>query len=110
MKTLKFEGCSDDTFEEYGITGTSVDNCASCKPIQCLIRSGDESMLVVGMYNDAHHIGGCWVIGISMEDEGKGLPTWATRFTAGGYSPILEVDVPDDFALAWFDNGEEVQG
>lgn len=40
MKTLKFEGYSDDTFGEYGVTNQDVDNCATMEPIQCVIDCG----------------------------------------------------------------------
>ena len=64
MKTLRFQGYSDDTFGEYGVTNQDVDNCGSCKPIQCLITAGTASLLVVGHYTASHINGGCWVIGI----------------------------------------------
>ncbi len=37
MRKLRFEGYSDDTFGEYGLTGDDVDNCASLEPIQCIV-------------------------------------------------------------------------
>ena len=43
MKTLRFQGYSDDTFGEYGVTNQDVDNCGSCKPIQCLITVSGNS-------------------------------------------------------------------
>lgn len=110
MKTLKFQGQSDDTFGEYGITGQDADNCASCKPIQCLIKSGEGSLLVVGQYSNSHINEGCWVIGISMEAEDKRLPDWPIRIVNGdcGYSPVLEIDVPDEFELEWFNNARNI--
>lgn len=37
---LKFEGYSDDTFGEYGVTGEDVDDCGSMEPIQCIVNAG----------------------------------------------------------------------
>lgn len=108
MKTLKFEGHSDDTFGEYAVTHEDIDNCASLKPIQCLITSSDGAMLIVGQYS-SNHISDCWVIGISMANDKTPLPEWPIRFktAASGYSPVLEVDVPDDFGLTWYSDGRE---
>lgn len=38
MQELKFFGCSDDTFCEYGITGQDVDNCASVNDHRLILR------------------------------------------------------------------------
>ena len=109
MKTLKFAGYSDDTFGEYGVTNDDYDNCASGKPIQCLIKSGDDSLVVVGQYAETA-LEACWVIGITMEEDGKSIPNWDIRMkTAHAYSPMLEIDVPDDFSLTWYDNGAEIK-
>ncbi|WP_367942368.1 hypothetical protein, partial [Enterocloster citroniae] len=64
----------------------------------------------VGQYAQSHIMGGCWVIGVSMYDEGRGIPKWPVRVSAGDctYSPTLEVDVPDDFELTWYSNGMQV--
>ena len=110
MKTLKFEGYSDDTFGEYGVTHNDCDNCASLEPIQCLVKSGDESLVVVGQYAKTA-LDACWVIGVTMEAENKDIPEWDMRVKTAKnkYSPILEIDVPDDFSLQWFNNGEAVE-
>ncbi len=110
MKTLKFEGSSDDTFGEYGITDEGVDNCGSGKPIQCLIEAEGEKLLVVGQYCDYLIGAGCWVVGASMYDEDNKMPSWPIRLHSGDcpYSPVLEVDVPDSFALTWYSNGREI--
>lgn len=125
MKTLKFEGYSDDTFGECGVTVEDIDNCGSgkliqcliedidnCgsgKPIQCLISAGSESLLIIGQYS-VSHLSGCWTIGISMEAEGKAIPNWNIRFKTGDipYSPVVEIDVPDNFTFKWFDNRQEI--
>lgn len=106
MKTLKFKGYGDDTFGEYNITGTDVDNCASCKPIQCVITADGRAVVVTGQYDRFNN--GCWDIGISLLYEDKPLPDWAMRIGFEGYSTVLEIDVPDDFTLDWFNDGEEV--
>ena len=110
-KTLKFEGYSDDTFGEYGVTNEDVDNCASLNPIQCLIEAEGEKLLVVGQYAKGHINGSCWVIGVSRVDEGTPLPNWPIRLVNGEcpYSPTLEIDVPSDFALTWFSNQKKVK-
>jgi hypothetical protein len=48
MKTLKFRGYSDDTFEEFGVTNDSIDNCGSGNPIQCVINASDTALIVTG--------------------------------------------------------------
>ena len=36
MRKLRFEGYSDDTFGEYGLTGDDVENCdCSTNPMYC---------------------------------------------------------------------------
>ena len=112
MKTLKFEGYSDDTFGEYGWFDEDIDNCASMKPIQCLITSSEGRLLVVGQYAKTHISGaGCWVIGVSMADEDVPIPDWPVRIKSAecGYSPRLEIDVPDDVAITFYNNGMMVE-
>lgn len=108
MKTLKFQGYSDDTFGEYGVTNDDCDNCANGKPIHCLITADDGAMFVTGLYS-VNPIGGVWTIGISQLDEDVKIPAWPIRFTTSdtGYSPVLEIDVPDGFSLKWFIGDEE---
>lgn len=108
MKELKFHGYSDDTFGEYGITNEDVDNCASMKPIQCIIRSGTDGLIVTGQYSRNNN--GCWDIGIGQLNEDVPLPNWNMRFVADGYSTILYIEVPDDAALEWYNNMERVKG
>lgn len=116
---ISFEGHSDDTFGWFISSGgrrdpsapreDDHDNAATGKPI--VFRVADRSghgLFVWGLYSPAHApraTPGCWVIGIQQLDEGRPLPswpmTWATaechnRTSAFGYSPILEIDAPDD--------------
>lgn len=107
MKILKFYGYSDDTFGEYNVTNTDVDNCSSEKPIWCVIKSGGEALVVIGQYNRFHN--GCWDIGIGQAYEGKSIPDWKMTFSSDDYSTVLEIEVPDDFRLVWYDNGVEVK-
>ena len=107
MKTLKFNGYSDDIFGEYHISDVEVDNCASGKPIQCKISSSEGELIVVGQYN--RNKNGCWDVGISQVDEGVSIPCWPVRFSGEGYSAVLEIDVPDDAVLTFYNNMTEVE-
>lgn len=107
MKTLWFEGSSDDTF---GLTrcgdDTSrcddYDNCASGKPIEWRVWSPetDDSLIVTGQYAPGTSEG--WLIGIApaphVDGEEHNIPTWPIRFERGGreYSPRLVIEAPDD--------------
>jgi hypothetical protein len=91
VKTLRFEGHSDDTFGEYGVTMDDHDNCANGTPIAFLVSAGNDRLSVVGKYN------GCWLIGTQLVMEGDALPSWPMRFEAEhDYSHALVIDVPDD--------------
>lgn len=109
MKTLVFEGYSDDTFGEFECFNITIDNCGTNEPIQCRITSSEGELLVVGQYGDSH-ISPCWVIGISMVDEDVPIPNWNIRYlpVEHGYSPILEIDVPDDASLVFYSNGKKI--
>ena len=106
MKLLKFYGYSDDTFGEYAVTNEDVDNCANGTPIQCRLDSSKGSMFVIGQY--ARNNNPCWDIAIGQADEDVPIPHWPMQFTAEGYSTVLEIGVPDDTTLTWFNNMEEV--
>jgi hypothetical protein len=108
MKTLKFMGYSDDTFGEYGVTNEEIDNCGSCKPIQCVINAGDTALIVTGQYSRFGT--GTWDIGISLFVEEYNLPDWAIRTSFEDYTTVLEIDVPDDFELTWYNDGERMEG
>ena len=90
MKLLKFYGYSDDTFGEYAATN----------------YSSKGSMFVIGQY--ARNNNPCWDIAIGQADEDVPIPHWPMQFTAEGYSTVLEIVVPDDTTLTWFNNMEEV--
>ena len=107
MKTLRFQGFSDDTFGEYNETNDDVDNCADGTPIQCVIESTEGKLVVVGHY-ELHPTDGCWTIGISNYDEETPIPNWNIRMGQAPrpYSPSIEIDVPDDATLKWYSNGK----
>lgn len=98
--TLRFEGYSDDTFGEYG--QTNIDYSASGKPIEFLVRQGDEAVVVVGQYCPGNC--GGWLVGVASYDpEGNDvpLPSWPMRLVPGErpYTSALEVDVGPQWRL-----------
>jgi hypothetical protein len=99
MKTLKFEGYSDDTFGCYWDGGdVDHDDCANSTMRIIMVKAGDERMLVTGTYAP-HGIAGTWVVGIAGADEDEPMPSWPMRWSFKGYSTILEMDVPDGFEV-----------
>ncbi|WP_289290388.1 hypothetical protein [Sporofaciens musculi] len=113
MKTLRFEGYSDDTFGEYGLTGDDIDNCASMNPIQCVVDCGEYGrLMIIGQYSQASCANGCWMVGVSKVEEYDDFPNWDMRLREGvetKYSPALEIDLPPgDFNLTWYINGNKV--
>jgi len=111
MKTLVFEGYSDDTFGEYGVTNDDHDNCANGDPIVFAVHTGanptvGEGMFVWGLYSPdgaPQATGGTWVIGIQQLNEDQPLPDWPMRWKTAEsrYSPRLEIDVPDHITVAY---------
>ena len=102
MKTLTFEGYSDDTF---ACTGPKIDcdldNCASGAPIFMEVagNGGVERMVVRGQYAEGPCAG--WSIAVAPADFGReerAIPVWPMRFERSDrpYSPRLLVDAPDD--------------
>ncbi|MCR5707940.1 MAG: hypothetical protein K6G82_06670 [Ruminococcus sp.] len=108
MKTLKFMGYSDDTFGEYGVTNEDVDNCGSGNPIQCVINAEGTQLVVTGQYGRYKHAS--WDIGITPPDEELPMPEWAIRVRFEEYTTVVEIDVPDEFELDWYNDGERVEG
>ena len=104
MKTLRFMGHSDDTFGEYGTTMDDIDNAGSGDPIQCDVEADGTALIVTGQYD--RNGTGTWDIGISLQDEDLSYPDWDMRISFEGYTTILEIDVPDDVELTWYNNGE----
>jgi len=99
MKTLRFEGFSDDTFGET-TRGPEHDNCASMKPIIFKVwsESAKDGLFVTGQYCPGPSTG--WMIGISRlsDDDSRPIPNWPMRFEHGEkpYSPSLVIEAPDD--------------
>lgn len=96
MKTLKFEGYSDDTF---GCDEADYDNCASGQPIVFNVVSGGAGVVVSGQYAPVHC--GGWLVGVSTYDpthDDVSLPPWPMRIEPGSstYTPALIIEVPDD--------------
>jgi len=108
-KTLRFEGGSDDTFGEYGVSNDAYDNCASGKPIEWVVTS--PSSPGVGLVVTGQHCpgeSGSWLIGIASYDpdfNDSAMPAWPARFVpdlrraSGQLNPVLEIDVPADCVL-----------
>lgn len=110
--TLKFHGQSDDTFGEYGETYQDYDNCASGKPIQCIIDCEEHGrLLVVGQYSPDLS-SGCWVISIGKVEDADVFPEWKIKLGECQHVPYsmeLEIEIPNcDFNLKWYDNGKLV--
>ena len=103
MKILKFYGHSDDTFGEYGVTGLDFDNCANGKPIIFKVSADGKAVFVTGQYS--RYGNNTWGIDIAFEDEDS-KPDWTMRLSFKDYTTVLEMDVPDGFALEYI--GERV--
>lgn len=114
MRTLKFEGYSDDTFGEYGVTGQDIDNCTSEEPIQCIVDCGEYGrIMVIGQYSKASCNNGCWMVGVSKVSEYDDFPEWNMEIMQSGeseYSTMLTIELPPgDFDLIWYKNGIKVE-
>lgn len=113
MTTLKFYGYSDDTFGEYGVTNQDVDNCASLKPIQCIVNCEGKRIMVVGQFSAASCHNGCWLVGAIKVEESDEWPDWLVRLYQSDetpYSACLEIDLPShEFSLEWFNNGVKIE-
>lgn len=102
MRTLKFYGHSDDCFEIDGTTRDEPDEigCFDGSVTVTLIDANGDGLQVVGSYAKPHNTG-TWMFGISLLDEDKPLPSWPIRFSTfeNNYSPLVEIDVPDDVVV-----------
>jgi hypothetical protein len=103
MKLLRFEGYSDDTFGEYGITNEDHDNCASGKRIVFKVWSPGENdgLFVVGQYCPGPLTG--WMVGVGRlnEDDDCPLPPWSMFIGRAErpYTPTLIIEAPDDVTV-----------
>lgn len=95
---LHFEGCSDDTFGEWGRTAFELNNCGTTSPMVIRVTDREGNGLYIwGWYNhprQPRETPGCWVIGLQQLEEDKPIPAWPMRWRGGEYSPILEIDAP----------------
>lgn len=114
MRRLKFYGCNDDTFGEYGVTDQDVDNCGSMEPIQCIVDCGQQGrLMVIGQYSKASCNNGCWMVGVSKVNEYEDFPDWDMQIMQSeesAYSTMLSIELPPgDFDLIWYKNGVKVE-
>jgi hypothetical protein len=107
MKTLRFEGYSDDTFGEYAAFRVDDDDCATGTMRMFRVASGTDELVVCGQYA-ARGTPGMWMIGVQVVDDDKPLPAWRIWFERSGqaYSPALCIEAPDDVTLTLL-KGEE---
>ena len=100
MPTLRFEGHSDDTFGEYGLTNDDYDNCASGKPIEYLVLDPATrlAVVVVGQHCPGSATG--WMIGAAPStDDWERVPDWPMRFEPNGYENRLVIEAPAGVAV-----------
>lgn len=113
MKTLRFYGASDDLFEfesyqDDVLIASEETSPPYKKPGAYLLANLEHEMLVTAFYE--HDLKTpCWILGVTLVDEGASLPDWPVRFyydesIANDYSPILEIDVPDDVNVTEWSN------
>ncbi|WP_454917347.1 hypothetical protein [Xanthobacter sediminis] len=111
MRTLKFYGSSDDLFEIDGTGRGEPDEIGCFQGIPAVKVANEHTGLIVVAVYAAHDsmppgMPGCWTIGLCPIDEDIPLPHWDMRWSAKGYSTLLEVDVPDDVIVSMI-GGEE---
>lgn len=114
MRTLMFCGSSDDTFGLVNDTEDDYDNCASGKPIEWLVESAseDKRLIVFGQFAPYHGTG--WLLGAMPHDPSNQdvpMPNWPTRirYDTCPYSPMLEIDVPDDATVRCLQRGPDAE-
>lgn len=112
MIKLIFEGYSDDTFGETNHFRDDYDNCASGKPIEWLVQSGNEAIVVTGQFCPGNS--GTWMIGVANHDPDHGdvdFPRWAMKLEAqeyrNGFQPRLAIEAPDDVTIKCFQRDYE---
>lgn len=113
MKTLTFQGYSDDTFDCTG-DGVNVDyevdyeDAASGKPISMLVVGAGGMCIVTGQYCPGQATG--WLIGVApCGDDTDPMPEWPMRLMAGdnNYSVKLEIDAPNNVKVTLVDPNKE---
>lgn len=98
MKTLKFYGYSDDTFGEFAETNVDYDTCGEDIAVELIVSDGVKELSVIGRYGST----GTWSIEVFSHDEDHN-PDWTMRLYFEDYSPILEIDCPDNIKV-WCTN------
>lgn len=107
-KMLSFYGSSDDNFC-YDVNGRGGDEIGCFgKAARFTVTDGEHSVQVYGTYAPDVVIGGVWVVGIALADEGKPLPPWPISFGVyeNGYSVMLNIDCPDNVKVMRDGEGE----
>ena len=104
MKTLTFQGYSDDTFACEGPEiDVDYDTCASGAMVAMEVRGDGEALLVTGQYAPGPVAG--WTIGVGPVDgpdhDGQHIAPWPIRIeqSARPYSPQLVIEAPDDVSV-----------
>ena len=105
-KKYIFEGYSDDTFGEYGISNIDHDD-SGAGSIRAFIvsRPGGEGVLITGQYRE----NGCWHIGVSLLDESRPLVLadgWKFSLLPTSYNNELLVYAPADAEVTRLDDEE----
>ncbi|MBP3798014.1 MAG: hypothetical protein J6I46_09620 [Ruminococcus sp.] len=98
MKTLKFYGYSDDTFGEFAETNVDYDTCGEDIAVELIVSDGVKRLSVIGRYGST----GTWSIEVFSHDEDHN-PDWTMRLYFEDYSPVLEIDCPDNIRV-WCTN------
>ena len=101
MKSYYFEGYSDDSFGEYGVSNIDHDNCASGEPIKFRMldrKDPDLGFFVTGQYSPSNSA--CWSISIEPVTESH-IPPWpvTVRPAKSGYSMHVGIEAPDDVVI-----------
>ena len=103
-KKLTFTGYSDDVFLLYVNSNPSGQIDSFDRRVIFLIKSNNEQLLVIGEY-----ISDVWMIGVAQVNEDTPLPNWTISIIQNpecGYSPLLEINCPDDVVISDFNNKE----
>lgn len=104
MKIYKFEGYSDDTFGEYGITNIDYDDAAQGELIQFKLKNQEgHGLLITGSYFPMHDSkgreyfsGDGWTISATTLSEDNPVD-WAVQLHPcfEGYRSQMTVTVPE---------------
>jgi hypothetical protein len=105
VKTLHFQGYSDDTF---ACTGPGIDvDCDTCgigEPVYMRVWGEGGSLIVCGLYALGPACG--WLIGVAPAGgDDSPIPDWSIKMDRSErpYSPLLIVEAPHDVAVELLD-------